>query len=130
MGFNRFEPRPDGMGSDSVGFGTLLLDYLIPYNDTNTPQPEKPKPDPNPEPPTPQPELTIPAEKLELIGKPITTKDGKLVLFFGIRRPNATTLFQPFKLNLKEVFANAPQGSFSQVLSSTQNVSELPKIAI
>lgn len=127
MGFNRFEPRPDGMGSDSVGFGTLLLDYLIPYNDTNTPQPEKPKPDPNPEPPAPQPEPTIPAEKLELIGKPITTKDGKLVLFFGVRRPNATTLFQPFELNLKEVFANTPQGSFSQVLSSTQNVNELPK---
>ena len=158
LGFSRYERNAEGTGYNSVSFGTLLLDYLIPYDGTNAtinPTPENPSPEtpepspeitPNPQPeipetptpspkpqpetpenpsPTPQPEPEIPAPspdikpiKLELIGRPIITPKGKLVLFFSAT--NGTQNSLPFytELDLDTLFGNKPEGSFTDVLLS------------
>ena len=145
MGFNRPEPYPDGTGYGTVGFGTLLLDYLIPYNGTTTPEtptpspepeiPETPTPTPQPEPETPEnpspepqpeptPEPVVPAPspdttptKLELIGKPIITPNGRLVLFFSAT--NGTQNSLPFytELDLDTLFGALPQASLERVIA-------------
>ena len=151
LGFSRPELNADGTGYSSVGFGTLLLDYLIPYNGTTTPEtpepspepenpetptptpqpepetPENPSPAPQPEPtptPTPEPEPEIPTPspdttptKLELIGKPIITPNGRLVLFFSAT--NGTQNSLPFytELDLDTLFGALPQASLERVIA-------------
>lgn len=131
LGFQRFESNTEETGTSGLSIGTLFLDYLIPHDNTNTPQPEKPNPNPEPSKPTPDPVVPVPSPnttptKLELIGQPIITTNGKVALYLVQTKD---IFHSPFyvEFDLDLIFDRAPQGSFSQVLSSTQNVSELPK---